>query len=282
VLIAGNHEWPHNYSFFNYRIRNPLYKFSDNHYQSFNWQGIHFVSINSDFFLDESGENKQRMVDWIENDLNIANSPQNREKGPCVGFVRHRPIYSSSNPTPLPEKGRCYYFYGQLQEIDEIVYKHKVDLVLTGHVHYYERLGPIYRNQSAGYIPDPEDPHIMINPETPIHIVEGIPGQNVYLSMDYTPNDMSVLYDTRWGFGEIYATKGPHGDRLVYQHKESRSNEIVDYLYIDKRPIMEGINSLRKDAPKMKVTALKIVSRADNIVVWLCGILLIVITLLMF
>jgi hypothetical protein len=67
------------------------------------------------------------MLEWLDNDL------QKSAKWKVV--YMHRPLYCSKNNAACNEDAK-----GLRKMFESIFFKHKVDLVLTGHRHNYERL----------------------------------------------------------------------------------------------------------------------------------------------
>ena len=85
-------------------------------YYSFDWGNVHFVAI------DTTQRDAKQLV-WLDEDLT-------RNKLPWVIVFGHHPMYTNSLRGP------------QLwirQAFSKIITDHKVDLVLTGHEHQYER-----------------------------------------------------------------------------------------------------------------------------------------------
>ncbi|KAJ4171279.1 hypothetical protein NW754_015042 [Fusarium falciforme] len=67
---------------------------------------------------------------WLKKDL----ARVDRCKTPWVIIMGHRPMYSS----------KCGDYHQHLREaFEKLFLKHKVDLYIAGHVHWYERLNPI-------------------------------------------------------------------------------------------------------------------------------------------
>ena len=83
-------------------------------------------------------------LEWLKDDL----ASIDRAKTPFVVGVLHAPWYNSnmhhSNETEE-------FFFAQSAE--DLMHDYKVDLILAGHVHAYERSYPVYHNQVVG----PED-----------------------------------------------------------------------------------------------------------------------------
>lgn len=160
-----------------------MYNQTENQYFSYNVGKIHYLYVNYDWYYnnEELQSNTTAMMDFIYNDLNTANAT--RSLRPWIIVVTHRPIYCSySSPYDKPPK-RCYSFYQQYEMFDEIWYQYRVDLVLQAHVHYWERMGPIYANNSMPFYSPPGDvgTHYIINPQAPVYTLDGSAGNNYYM-----------------------------------------------------------------------------------------------------
>lgn len=53
--------------------------------------------------------------------------------------------------------------------LEELMYHSKVDLAFWGHMHYYERSYPLYKNKKFNV----SCKHTYINPSAPVHIITG-------------------------------------------------------------------------------------------------------------
>ena len=122
----------------NFRTRNPAYYATSNHYYSFNVGYVHFITVDFDYYDSLSIENALNMFKWIENDL-IAVTSQKTRQYPFVVVISHRPIYCSYNSLEDETIKRCYNFYGERQQWDSLWFKYGVDLMISGHIHSYER-----------------------------------------------------------------------------------------------------------------------------------------------
>lgn len=143
-MALGNHDYYANWSFINLRIRNPLFNLTQNHYYSFNWEGIHFAVTNLDYYEDPnvSETKKTELMKWLDDDLRKANRKENRAQYPWIVFIVHRPWYCSYQeqpPRPPPANKWCYSFYSQRKVWDELMHTHSVDLVFEADKHSYER-----------------------------------------------------------------------------------------------------------------------------------------------
>ena len=120
----GNHEYRTNEGYY-YKefFELPQKNSSSEDYYSFNENKIHIVSINTSLDYSEGSE----MYDWLVQDLENTN-----KKWKIV--IMHHPPYSSG------AHGSTQSMWDNLVPLFE---HYKVDLVLTGHDHVYERIQEI-------------------------------------------------------------------------------------------------------------------------------------------
>ncbi len=137
---------------------------SDNLYYSYDINNAHFVAMNSEIPYRFDEEYKLKFQSWLSNDLKSST-----KKWKIVYL--HRPLYCS-----MPNDYSCVSSSKYMRDIlEEIIMENKVDIVLAGHVHAYERLYPIYDGKV-----DTEsinnDKSIYNNPKYPVHLVCGSGG----------------------------------------------------------------------------------------------------------
>eukprot|EP00941_MAST-03F_sp_MAST-3F-sp1_P002835 g2835.t1 len=156
-----------NFTAYNSRFNMPSLESNGslNMWYSFNYGPIHFIVINTETDFpnapeegrDEDfqkagffGEKRDTYLNWLENDLKMANGEEERKRRPWVVALGHRPIRTIVHPkTRVDAPGTnakigvdgSFDFYGPLLE------KYQVDLFITGHRHSYSRFLP-YRNSS--------------------------------------------------------------------------------------------------------------------------------------
>lgn len=106
----------------------------------------------------------ERQVAFLEEDLREAAKPENRKLRPWIVVVIHRPFYNAGRngiwcaPRPAllatpaslsapPDADRALALrcrHLQKKEFEPIMERYRVNLVLQGHCHNYERTYPVY------------------------------------------------------------------------------------------------------------------------------------------
>ena len=110
---------------------------------------------------------------WLDDVLDYANLPKNRETHPFVIVYGHKPMYSSNS------------YHGSEVELrdalEDLYVEHNVDLVIAGHDHFYERTWPV-----IDQVPINEGVDFTVIPRgiAPIHLVIGIGGRSAYETLD--------------------------------------------------------------------------------------------------
>jgi len=196
-------------------IRNPLYDMTHNHYFSFNLQGIHFVSINFDYYEASPLEIKEKIDRWIENDFEQANDAAHRKLWPWLVVLSSKSVYC------LEGTDACQN-YGEQQKLwDELFFSYKVDLVISGNAGEYERLGPMYQKKR---IENQEN-----SPNTaPAYIIEGA-GRKI--SSNTTEEQ---LKKTGYGIIRVQNTTANNEIKLIYEHYDSETQTKVDSYTLTK------------------------------------------------
>jgi predicted phosphodiesterase len=134
VLIAGNHENEAARFYGNFAIpgEGPFAE----QYASFNVGNTHFVMIDDQpITTQETSEAAAAILKWMDEDLGRANA--DRAKHPFVVVINHRGIYTTS----LHAADQDVLAARRLMA--PIFDKHKVDLVINGHDHEFERSKPL-------------------------------------------------------------------------------------------------------------------------------------------
>ena len=116
--FGGDYGW-HYFNYFNYPAANNEW------YYSFNYSNVHVISLNlsvSDVQISSA------QINWLKNDLEKVNKSSNIN---WIVIFFHVPLYSSGGfgDDPLA-----------ISALEQIFIDYKVDLVISGHDHQYERM----------------------------------------------------------------------------------------------------------------------------------------------
>lgn len=181
-------------------------------YYSFDLGVVHFVYISTETnFLPGSDQ-----YSFLKHDLENVN----RDKTAFVVVQGHRPMYTTGNERrdgPLREK--------MVKYLEPLLVRFKVDLVLWGHVHRYERFCPM-QNFTCG-------------DGLPIHVVIGMGGQDWQPTWDPRhdhPNDpifpqpeRSMYRGGEFGYTRLFATKEKLTLTYVGNH-DGKPHDMVEIL----------------------------------------------------
>ncbi|KAG2525900.1 hypothetical protein BBO99_00004222 [Phytophthora kernoviae] len=226
-----------NYKAYNTRFKMP-YKESGgtlNMWHSFDHGPIHFTSLSSEtdypgaptnqYLLSVKNGGFGDQLSWIETDLKKANA--NRKNVPWIIVGMHRPLYSvlnSENGVPTEQTASIQSAF------EELFIKYKVDVVLTGHKHYYERELPI-ANSEAVMDGVSKDYKVYDNPQAPVHILTG--GAGNVESMSEAPNNTAPWnaasdYE-HFGYSTLEANRTTLLWKFILSTDQSVQDEFVMY-----------------------------------------------------
>ena len=127
----GNHERFYDWAGYTNRYHMPYGKSggsADGFWYSYEYGNVHWVSISSEHSLDDGSEQKN----WLVQDLKKA-SGGNRLTVPWIVVSVHKPLYCSDKGTPQ----------GYRELLEPLMLENDVDLVISGHMHAYERIHPV-------------------------------------------------------------------------------------------------------------------------------------------
>jgi len=133
MASVGNHETFSLWIAFLYRFNMPAQESGGdqgNLFYSFDYGPIHVIALSSEmpFFwhwLDQ--------YQWLQQDL----AKIDRKKTPWVFTTWHRPFYCSNVAHWMSDES-------MRESYEDLLYKYKVDISFTGHIHAYERTVPMY------------------------------------------------------------------------------------------------------------------------------------------
>ncbi|KAE9276645.1 hypothetical protein PR003_g29007 [Phytophthora rubi] len=266
MVLAGNHEADchspacgaspykmnalRNFTAYNSRFKMPSKETGGtlNMWYSFEHGPIHFTSMSSE--TDYIGEPGNDFADtsrngnfgdplaWVEADLKKADAK--RANVPWIIVGLHRPLYDIYGcPNGVPEGQNAFI----QAAFEDLLIKYKVDVVLTGHQHYYERQTPI-RNSTAVLEGVSSDFKTYDNPQAPVYILSGAGGSVEGLDMipdvnNATWNAVSNYVD--YGISTLEANR----TMLSWKFLNSSNQVVLDEFVMWKTsPAVAGSNDM--------------------------------------
>ena len=130
MVTNGNHERFYDWASYKNRFKMPFQESGgspDGFWYSYDYANIHFVSISSEHSLDADSE----QYVWLQNDLKKAQT--NRNVVPWIVVGIHKPLYCSDTRT----NG------GYRELLEPLMIDMDVDVLISGHIHAYERIHPV-------------------------------------------------------------------------------------------------------------------------------------------
>jgi len=247
IITSGNRSRYANYSFFDLRVRNPLFNQTQNRYFSYNLQGIHFVNLDFDFYENSTKEVQNKIYKWIQTDLETANDAAHRAIWPFTVVIASQSIYCVGN---ISDNSSCVSLYSKRKVWDELFYNSKVNLVISAGSHSYQRLNQIYKNTSI----NTQVTNETFKQTAPLYINEGIGGVGISTPTGYNKSSGSAqVLAFNPGYGELYILNTTEDIRLVYNHYDSQTGSLRDSIQIvqdlqsgSKKNILSNIGSFLK------------------------------------
>ncbi|KAF3437453.1 hypothetical protein FNV43_RR20206 [Rhamnella rubrinervis] len=178
---------------------------------------VHFTIISTEHEWSKNSE----QYEWMKKDM----ASINRSKTPWLIFTGHRPMYSStSGLTNIDQRF--------VDQVEPLLLQNKVDLVLFGHVHNYERTCSIYNGECKG-MPTKDKKGIDVydhsNYTAPVHAVIGMAGFT--LDKFDLKNDWSISRISEFGYFRGHATK----EELKLEFVNSGTRKVEDSFRITRK-----------------------------------------------
>ncbi|GKA38719.1 probable inactive purple acid phosphatase 27 [Tanacetum coccineum] len=174
---------------------------------------VHFVVISTEHAWSPNSEQYQ----WMSKDM----ASVDRSRTPWVIFTGHRPMYSSCGSVDL----------AFVLAVEPLLTKYKVDLVLFGHVHNYERTCAVYRNKCKAMPKkgaDGVDTYDNTNYEAPVHAIIGMAGFRLD-SFPPTASSWSLSRISEYGYARVHTTKKQLNfeGRFKYRYGDVRAYPMI-------------------------------------------------------
>ncbi|KAG6595882.1 putative calcineurin-like phosphoesterase [Phytophthora cinnamomi] len=105
------------------------------YWYSFDYGGIHIIQMSTEHNWTRGSE----QYEWLQHDLEQVD----RSVTPWVVLTAHRMMYTTQMNIE-PDMKVSYKFQ---EEVENLIYNHRVNLMMVGHEHAYERSCPLYRKK---------------------------------------------------------------------------------------------------------------------------------------
>ena len=212
-----------------------------NQYYSFDYQNVHFT-VMSDYVSDEIGSEQYI---FVQNDLAKAAADPNID---WIIVAHHEHPYASTKNEIIHTANKLKKVYHPLFE------QYKVDLVLQGHQHNYQRTYPIKYDSDTPISPIITDRNrnTYTNPEGQIFLTIGTAGASLHSLNGNKAPYLITAQDEVYGFLNVDVTMDNNGGTTVlvgtfYSNDDGASGEMTDQFTITKSA--EGNLSLRPSPP---------------------------------
>ena len=220
MVAPGNHEFWFNFSSYKTRFSMPSRVHTLNMYYSLDIGGgesgkpvLHLQMLNSESPIDTAYMDPAQVA-WIAADL--ATQPATSSAWRISTF--HRPFYCTDHV-----KLQCETYAALLRSMGEKqLFEGKVDLVLMGHVHAYERTWPVFNSQPTGTSYD--------RPAAPVYIVNGAGGNRENNGPVRGDKPWSAFNSAAVGFLSLVVTER----QLAGQFIESATGAVLDSFVLTK------------------------------------------------
>jgi len=220
VTAGGNHEMSSAESWQHYQARWPTaHKKSGS--PSHEYYGLEIGVVNLITLNSYAGtHNGTLQYQWL---LNYLDTKVNRERTPWLFVQFHTPWYNSNS-------GHWKESELMRNDMEELLYNAGVDLVLTGHIHAYERTQPVYKGQ--------------VDPCGPVHLVIGDAGN---YEGPYTPWRTAESWvgfrEASFGVARFVATDANHAQLSWHRHACGSSSAATQHMNFSTACVTPGDNS---------------------------------------
>ncbi|CAF0889384.1 unnamed protein product [Brachionus calyciflorus] len=170
---------------------------------------------------------------WLEEDLGVANLPENRAKRPWIITMGNRPMYCTNNNTDdctkVDDTVRVGLPHIKKFGLEDLFYKNGVDIELWAHEHSYERLWPIYN--FTVYNGNTEFPYT--NPGAPIHKVTGSAGCREKHDDFGSLRDFCAFRANDYGYTRLQAFNSTH--LYFEQVSDEQDGKVIESFWVIKK-----------------------------------------------
>ncbi|XP_050226515.1 probable purple acid phosphatase 20 [Mercurialis annua] len=168
---------------------------NSNLYYSFNVAGVHVIMLGSYTEFDPLSAQYK----WLQADLGMVD----RSKTPWIVVLLHAPWYNSNTA----HQGEAESIYMK-KYMEGLLYRARVDVVFTGHVHAYERFTRVYQDKADNC--------------GPIHITIGDGGNREGLAGEYIDPkpEISLFREASFGHGQLEVVNASHAQWIWHRNED--------------------------------------------------------------
>ncbi|TMW56384.1 hypothetical protein Poli38472_006394 [Pythium oligandrum] len=182
-------------------------KQAKNQYYGFRVGMVHFIVVHPYTATDANSPQYQ----WLSEELGRVD----RTLTPWVVVIMHGPWYNSNTA----HQGREPHLRMK-DDMEDLLFEHKVDLVFSGHVHAYERSFPVYKE--------------VVRADGIVYVVLGDGGNREGLAPTYIhPKPAwSAFRQANYGFGLFHVLNHTHASIEMYEDREAGSARLHDQAWL--------------------------------------------------
>uniref|UniRef100_A0A3B3XH88 Purple acid phosphatase n=2 Tax=Poecilia mexicana TaxID=48701 RepID=A0A3B3XH88_9TELE len=235
MTCPGNHESTYNFS--NYRNRFSMPGQTESLWYSWDLGSAHIISFSTEvyFYLEYGMDLIFKQYNWLKQDLEEANKPENRAERPWIITMGHRPMYCSDDDQDDCTKFDSWVRVGRndikpaAPGLEDLFYHYGVDVELWAHEHTYERLWPVYGDKV--YNGSKEQPYV--NPKAPVHIITGSAGCRERTDrFNPNPKEWSAFRSTDYGYSRMQVVNTTH--IYLEQVSDDQYGKVIDSIWVVK------------------------------------------------
>lgn len=223
LTTGGNHEMGSSENWMHYNIRWPTpHKRSQSPAAAYYGQEIgpvHFIALNSY----AGTHNTSIQYDWLDWYLS---SRVDRNRTPWLIIFFHTPWYNSNS-------GHWRESELMRQDMESLLYEAGVDLIVSGHVHSYERTKPIYNGE--------------VDPCGPVHLVVGDAGN---YEGSYIPwrkaETWTAFREASFGVAELVVLNETMAKLSWHRHSCGSASPATQHMNFSDACVTPGDNSEQK------------------------------------
>eukprot|EP00391_Amoebophrya_sp_Ameob2_P003770 CAMPEP_0179004488 /NCGR_PEP_ID=MMETSP0795-20121207/13334_1 /TAXON_ID=88552 /ORGANISM="Amoebophrya sp., Strain Ameob2" /LENGTH=807 /DNA_ID=CAMNT_0020698759 /DNA_START=269 /DNA_END=2692 /DNA_ORIENTATION=+ len=170
---------------------------------SFDMTNVHVIQLSSEHDYRKGSIQHE----WLAADLKAAAKAETRRNFPWIVVTAHRPAYNSDKFMPDYKVG-----HHMVDELDDLLKEHQVNLFLAGHYHEYERTWPAFKHKRVK-----ESLHAKKKKKASgtVHITIGSAGAWLDDTNESVANDWSAVKHRTFGYLRLHV-KGREGLRVDF------------------------------------------------------------------